>query len=114
MALKKDQNAVYSVQMGEKQKWLLFRWTLLTNEGLVVLANYDGFPRQYVLERKYRQESFSIPLTDSGYGGMNVPSLLISWNDFDTAAKRATFGVLLSDDKSSVIIERQKPKNGDR
>ena len=87
----------------------MFRWTLFTNDGLVVLANYDRFPYQYVLEQKYRQDGFGIALSDYADALTQLPRATIIFKEFDKKTKLCTFDIFVRDDKGTTLIERQKP-----
>ncbi len=103
--LSKDDVAIIKVidRKDKSVQDLRFRWTLFTNEGLILLVKYDGFPTQYTLEKKYKQNSIKIELRDDYKDSLNRSYLLLRFKDFKS--NKAVIEAVVSDQTKSVDIE---------
>lgn len=95
--LKKDEVAQFTIFDPAREKTFSFRWTLFINNGLIVLANYDGFPYQFILYKDYHRRSFKIPLykRDS--------YLMVEFSDFDLEKREATFKTMFRNSKAEEL-----------
>lgn len=119
VTLKKDQLARYEVAIDNKIHTLDFRWTLYSNKGLVMLYKYaiedpkkkiSRFVNQNILYKDHKLNSFKIELKNRVSNAFLEPYALIVFKDFDEKTKKATFDVLMKDDKRPVQAERVLPK----
>lgn len=70
------------------------RWTLYINDIVTVIYNYDNFPRQVELQKKFSQDAFKMPIA---LIPENYPYFYIKFDDFD--GKIATFTIYLFNGK---------------
>ena len=70
-----------------------FHWTLYVDEGLVFLANYDGFNHQSILYNTYRKNAFRIGLNKEGKKGIS-PYLVVFFKSFNSDSKEAVFKIV--------------------
>jgi len=113
--LKKDKVAVVEVVKREdrSKRVLTMRWTLFQNERLVLLINYDGFPTQYIIQKKYKRNSIKIALRDDYYEGSKRAIMIVTFKEFDEAKKTAHLKASISDPKKRVeirFIDSEKDK----
>ncbi len=110
--LKKDEVGVVEVTKREDRtkRLLELRWTLFTNERLVLLVKYDGFPTQYILQKEYKRNSIKITLRDDYHDAFNRAFLVLKFDDFDEAKKRADLKLFITDAKKRVEIKFIDPK----
>ncbi len=105
--LGKDEFATVEVIKREDQskRVLQFRWTLYQNDRLVVLVNYDGFPTQYVLQKKYKRNSIKIPLRDDYLIGSHRSYMILNFSAFNDAKKSALLKTFIVDPKKRIEIK---------
>jgi len=85
---------------------LRFRWTLFANNSLIVLLNYRGHPKQYVLEKKSPLESIIIPLLPDGEDVINSQVYAkIVFSDFNQSNKEAVFDIFIKDIGERILVE---------
>jgi len=85
---------------------LRLRWTLFANNSLIVLLNYRGHPKQYVLEKKYPLESIIIPLLPDGENVITSQVYAkIVFADFNQSNKEAIFDVFIQDVSERILVE---------
>ncbi|GAA7261527.1 Uncharacterised protein [Helicobacter cholecystus] len=70
-----------------------FHWTLYIDEGLVFLANYDGFNHQTILYNTYKKNAFRIGLNQEGKKGISS-YLVVFFKSYNTDSKEAVFKVV--------------------
>lgn len=70
-----------------------FHWTLFVDNGLVFLANYDGFNHQSILYNTYKKNAFRIDLNREGKRGIS-PYLVVFFKSFNSDSKEAVFKVV--------------------
>jgi len=88
IVLSKDEFYQKIIEDGNREKKLFFRWTLYKNGGLVVLLNYDGFNKQFILRKEYFKNSFRLNLYQSDNYNKNSPFLYLVFREFkDNKAK---------------------------
>ena len=97
VTLKKDEVSEYQIIDPIRLKKFTFRWTLYINDGLVVLANYDGYPYQFILYKRANGSSFQIPLKKKR------SFLMVEFYDFDVKKKEAKFRTLFKNSKAEII-----------
>ncbi len=105
VSLQKDQLERIVVHSGALKKLLEFRWTLYSNNALVILRSYDDFVAQHVLRSHYKSRSFRVNLLSRGKNRMMGPYLLVTFKHFDFKAKKALFDIYLSDDDEQVELK---------
>jgi hypothetical protein len=108
--LKKDELKEIVVKYDGREKLLTFRWTLYTNNGLVLFRSYDKIVAQNVLYLRNKNRSFRVKLKPSGYNFYDVPYLLVMFKDFNHKTKEAEFELFLSDDTKRIVLEYKKNK----
>jgi hypothetical protein len=104
--LKKDQLALVEVLKREdsSKRVLAMRWTLFQNERLVLLVNYDGFPTQYIVQKKYKRNSIKIALRDDYHDSFKQAIMIVTFKAFDDAKKTALLKVSVSDPNKQIEI----------
>jgi hypothetical protein len=111
--LKKDKIATVLVSKNTKDKKgdyaLKFRWTLYANQNLILLANYMGYPHQYILRKKRLQDRVQIQLLTNGGGYNSMAYALIVFSDFDKNKKIATMNVYIKDAKKRLTVNFKEP-----
>ena len=108
--LKKDKIAI--VNINKNRYSLKFRWTLYTNKTLILLANYMGYPYQFVLKRVRPLDRVEIKLLgDSGDFGGRTYALLV-FSDFDDQKNLATIDVYIKDEVRRIKVDFIEPKKG--
>jgi len=110
--LKKDKVARVEVVKREdsSKRVLTMRWTLFQNDRLVLLLKYDGFPTQYILQKKYKRNSIKIALRDDYHDGFKQAIMIVTFKDFDTDKKMAHLRVSIMDPKKRIEIHFIDPK----
>lgn len=108
MSLKKDEQKEIFVKYGNSSRSFKIRWTLYTNEGLVVFHSYDRRVAQSVLYLNNRNQSFRVDLKTKGADAFMVPYLLVKFKEFDFKQNKALFEIFLSDKKSQVGLKYSK------
>jgi hypothetical protein len=108
--LKKDQVAKIKVtkRSDKSVQWIEFRWTLYTNDRLILLTKYDSFPNQYTLQHKYKRNSIKIDLRDDYGDGFKRAYMILTFKDFGSS--KATLITDITDPKKSIEIEFVDPK----
>ncbi|MDD3061149.1 MAG: hypothetical protein PHW94_09455, partial [Sulfurimonas sp.] len=82
ITLKKDEQTKILVKYGTFEKLFKFRWTLYTNEGLVIHRSYDRKVAQNVLYLNHKNQSFRVELKARGADNYNVPYVLVKFKEF--------------------------------
>ncbi|WP_457560108.1 hypothetical protein [Caminibacter sp.] len=99
-SLKKDEIKTFKIYYKKYIYPLKIRWTLYKNDYLVVLYNFNGFPRQVMLKKIYPLDMFKI---DIAKFPTFYPYLLIKFDDFND--KIATFKIYLFNSKGVRVEE---------
>jgi len=114
--LKKDKIATILINKNSKDKkgnkayTLRFRWTLYANKSLILLANYMGYPHQFVLQKKRLQDRVEIKLLGDG-GDYNAKAYaIVVFSSFNINKKIATMDVFIKDQKNRMIVNFKEPK----
>ncbi len=81
---------------------LKFRWTLYSGKKLVLLVDYEGFKKQYLLESRYKRNTVKINLIGDFQGIKNQAFALIIFKKFKN--KKATLDVNIRDPKSRMEV----------
>ena len=110
--LKKDEVGQINVikRKDSTVRVLLLRWTLYQNGRLVVLAKYDGFPTQYIIQKEYKRNSIKITLRDDYNVGSKRCYLILTFKTFDDAKKRALIRASITDPQKRIEIKFVDPK----
>ena len=103
--LKKDENKKIIIKYAKVQKLFKFRWTLYVNGGLVILRAYDRVVAQNILYKRYKNQTFRLPLKIRGADLYNPPYILVKFLEFDYEKNEAIFKLFLSDKSSQVSLE---------
>jgi hypothetical protein len=94
LKLKKDELFKMNVYYLNRVYTFEIRWTLYINDIITVLYNYDNFPRQVELQKKFSQDAFKVPVA---YIPENYPYFYIKFDDFN--GKIATCTIYLFNGK---------------
>ena len=110
--LKKDELGVVEVIKREDstKRLLSLRWTLYENERLVLLVKYDGFPRQYIIQKEYKRNSIRITLRDDYSEESKRSFLILKFDDFKHDKKRALIKAFIADPIKRIEIKFINPK----
>ncbi len=110
--LKKDEIGQINVikRVDSTVRVLKFRWTLYQNGRLVVLAKYDGFPTQYIIQKEYKRNSIKITLRDDYTEGSKRCYLILSFKTFNDSKKTALIGAFVTDPQKRIEIQFIDPK----
>ena len=103
--LAKDEPEQLLVKTDTARRLLEFRWTLYTDDTLVVLKSFDERVSQHLLRRNHVNQAFRIPLMAYSATKVKVPYLLIRFSDFDYKKNEARFDIHLQDDDAEVLLE---------
>ncbi len=95
---------------GSRKRVLTMRWTLFQNERLVLLVNYDGFPTQYILQKKYKRNSIKIALRDDYHDSFKRAIMIVTFTEFDEAKKTALLKASISDPNKRIEIKFINPE----
>jgi hypothetical protein len=108
--LKKDKVALIEYEKRDKsQKSIIsFRWTLFTNNQLVLLVKKDNFPSQYILHKRYKLNRIKIYLRDDYKEIYNRSYLVLEFKDF--SKKEATILAKIIDPKREFRFKFTDPK----
>ena len=109
-SLKKDEQKKILVKYANKEKILILRWTLYSNEGLVLFTHYDGYVKQNMLYLNHKNQSIRLKVKDSGDHFYNTPYFLLKFDSFDTKKQKAKFELYLYDKKMQVKLKFLKNK----
>jgi hypothetical protein len=106
--LKKDEIASIKItkRANKDSQNLNFRWTLYSDDKLVLLVKYDNFPTQYLLQKEYKRNSIKIYLRDDYLKSFKRAYLILQFVDFKD--KRAHIKALISDPSRELDIEFDK------
>jgi len=111
ISLKKDEQTKFLVKYNNYIREFKFRWTLYTNDGLVMFHSYDAKLAQKVLYLNTINQSFKVFLKPKSSGAYEAPYLLVKFKKFDFEKNKAKFEVFLSDKKSQIKLEKIKKKS---
>ena len=107
-SLKKDEQTEIFVRYADYKRVFRLRWTLYTNEGLVIFHSYDKEVFQKILYLNTKNQTFKVFLKAKGADFYEVPYLLVKFEKFDFEKHEAKFKIFLSDKKSQIEIEYPK------
>lgn len=110
ISLKKDEQKKFLVKYGAKERLFTFRWTLYINDGLVIFRSYDKKVAQNILYLNHKNQSFLVELKTPGADFYNVPYILLKFKKFDFTTEKASFDLMLSDEKMQIALEELKQK----
>ncbi len=110
ISLKKDEQKKFLVKYGAKERLFTFRWTLYINDGLVIFRSYDKRVAQNILYLNHKNQSFRVELKTPGADFYNVPYILLKFKKFDFTTEKASFDLMLSDEKMQIALEELKQK----
>ena len=111
--LKKDKIATVFINKSDKDKdgkslyALKFRWTLYTNNNLIVLSNYMGYPHQYVLKKEHSQDRVRIKLLADANDYSGKTYALIVFSDFNKNKNIAVLDVYIKDEAKRIRVDFQ-------
>lgn len=108
ISLKKDEQKKFLVKYGSYEKLFKFRWTLYTNDGLVVFRSYNRHVGQNILYATTKNSSFRVELKTRGANHYNVAYMLVTFKEFDYEKNEAKFEIFLSDRNMEIKIEELK------
>ncbi len=110
--LKKDEIGQIKVikRVDSTVRILTLRWTLYQNERLVILAKYDGFPTQYIIQKEYKRNSIKITLRDDYSEAAKRCYLILTFKDFNDTKKSALIGAFITDPQKRIEIQFIDPK----
>ncbi len=108
--LAKDQ--VAGIELKEREDGLIervsLRWTLYTNDRLVLLVNNASYPSQYILQQRYKRNSIKIELRDDYEDRYARSFLRVQFLDFK--GRKAKLKVSLYDPKKRFGIKYIDPR----
>jgi len=110
-SLKKDEFKQILVKYMGYKRLFKFRWTLYTNEGLVIHRSYDKDVAQNILYLNNRNQSFKLFLKSKGADYYEVPYFLVKFKEFDFKKNEAIFEIFLSDKRNQLEIRYLKNDN---
>ncbi len=105
ISLKKDEQKKILVKYDSIIKLFKFRWTLYSNEGLVIHRSYDRIVAQNILYLRHKNQSFRLELKPRGADYYNVPYLLVKFKEFNYETNEATFELFLSDKSMKISLK---------
>jgi len=108
ISLKKDEQKKFLVKYDSYERLFKFRWTLYTNDGLVIFRSYDKIVGQNILSLGNKNSSFRVELKARGADYYNVPYMLVKFKEFNYETNEAEFELFLSDRKMQVEIKELK------
>jgi len=108
--LKKDEEYKIVVKHAHFEKIFTLRWTLYTNEGLVLFHSYNKQVFQNILYLNTRNQSFKVYLKTKGADFYETPYILVKFEKFDFKKHKAHFKIFLSDKKGQMRLEYPKKK----
>ncbi len=108
VTLKKDVPVEFNIKDKIRAKKFKFHWTLFINKGLVVVANYDGFPHQYVLYQTSNLNSFKLALANAG--GL----VFVEFSEFVNDSKEAKFKVMFKNSKAEMLNQNTNPNTNQK
>jgi len=108
VSLKKDEQTEIFVKYENYKRVFRLRWTLYTNEGLVIFHSYDKRVFQKILYLNTKNQTFKVFLKAKGADFYEVPYLLVKFEEFDFKEHKAKFKIFLSDKKSQIEIQYPK------
>ncbi len=103
--LKKDEQKRFLIKYGAYERLFKMRWTLYTDEVLIVLDSYDRNVAQHTLSLKDRNSSFRIFLRARGEEEIDMTYILIRFKKFDFEKYEAAFELLLADKKEQIELK---------
>jgi len=103
--IKKDVPVEFNINDKIRAKKFKFHWTLFVNKGIVIVANYDGFPSQYILYKNDNLNSFKIPLAGAG------SLVLVEFSDFLIDSKEAKFKIMFKNSKAEMLNQKPQSQN---
>jgi len=104
--LKKDEIAkvVIKTTTPKKERILFWRWTLYTDQALVVHESFDRFVGQHILYAG-RNDSFRKLLLPALRSEQDVPYALVVFKKFDDVNQTVQFDLLIMDKEKRVIVD---------
>ena len=108
VSLKKDEQTRILVKYGTYTRLFTFRWTLYTNEGLIILRSYDKEVAQNILYLNSTNQNFRLLLKAKGADHYNVPYFLVKFKEFDRKKHEAVFEIFLSDRQDQIRLKYLK------
>ena len=108
VSLKKDEQKKILVKYESYKKLFKFRWTLYTNETLILFKSYGKKESQHVMKLNHQNQSFRINLKPKGAGNFDIPVLLVKFKEFDFEKNLALFELSLSDKNYEISLEYLK------
>ncbi len=104
-SLQKDETKKLLVKYGSSQKLFTMRWTLYKNDALVLFSSYDRIVSQHLLYLNHTNQSFRVELKPRGASAFNPPYILVRFDEFDFAKRRAKISIWLYDIRQEVYIK---------
>ncbi len=113
--LKKDQIVEMKIVKDYKKTFqyqgvLKFRWTLFHNDRLVLLLNYEGFKKQYILETRHKLNTIKLNLTDDYKRIDKRPFAIMKFISFDSGKQKVKMDFLVSDPSKRLEVKLVTPK----
>ncbi len=101
VSLKKDVPVEFKIQDKIREKKFKIYWTLFINKGLIVIANLDGYPYQFVLYKENGLNNFKMELAKAG------SLLLVELQDFIQDSKEAKLKIMFKNSKSEMVNQQK-------
>lgn len=103
--LKKNKTEKILVKYGSVTKLLKFRWTLYSNNRLVLFQSYDEEVSQYIMSNNINQDAILLYLTNKAVGYDVLPYIILKFKKFDFITKKAIFDLLLFDKTKMISLK---------
>jgi hypothetical protein len=103
--LKKDKTEKILVKYGFVTKLLKFRWTLYSNNRLVLFRSYDEEVAQYIMSKNINQDAIRLYLTNKAIGYDVLPYIILKFKKFDYITRKAVFDLLLFDKTKMISLK---------
>jgi hypothetical protein len=110
VSLKKDEIQRFIVRDPVREKIFYFYWTLFINDGLVVNSNYDKYPKQHVLYKKFKLDAFRVKLMRKANYKREGSYIRVEFQYFDIYDKKALFRIYVRNHKNVEMIEENNLK----
>lgn len=108
VTLEKDELERIDIKSDYSIREFVFRWTLYTDDTLVVLSRLDKRVTQHMLRRNHANQSYRVMLAVPEGRKMRVPYLLVRFSEFDASTQRASFEIFLFDDEQEIVWEYER------
>lgn len=103
--LQKDQLVKVLVKSEGLERLLSFRWTLYTDQALVVHESFDRIVGQHILYASHTNQSFRKRLLPAKRSEKDIPYIIVVFKKFDEGAKTAQMDLFLIDKENRIVLD---------